>query len=289
MPFRQLSDRGMAVVERAGELARRSGGVNPAHLLAAVLEISGPLGEMAAVAHAPAPPKRHASDDSSPEAVVHFDRLARQAIASASAWAVRRGAQAGPEDLLIVLVDQHSPSVVAALARMGPESERLRKAALRMLGLPDEYGPVALEPVPPAGTSESSILGIEDLPPEVWAAMQQRQARLPVHRVRRGTDWAAVLINEQRAVTRMAERHNLSHDEAYALRHHHDRAVHRRGTEAVPGIVTGRPPRPEGGHRAEPLVGTRPARLVPEGWRIWVDNRRIGMKVAWFRWTAQRY
>lgn len=288
MPFRQLSDRGMAAVRRAGELARRSGGVNPAHLLAAVLEVSGPLGEMAGVAHAPAPAKARRGEEPAPEAVVHYDRLARQAIASAGAWAGRRGTKAGPEDLLIVLVDQHSPSVVAALARMGPESDRLRQAALRILGLPAEYGPVALEPVPAGATGDSSVLDIEELPAEVWAALQDRQARLPVHRVRRRTDWAAVVINEQRAVTKMAHRHNLSHDETYALHHHHDRAVQRRGEEAVPGVVVA-PPAGPGGGRVDHIARRRPSGLVPEGWVVWVHNRRVGLKTAWFRWTAQRY
>lgn len=289
MPFGQLSDRGMAVVRRAAELARRSGGVNAAHLLAAVLEVSAPLGEMAAVAHAPASKKARPDDEPAPETVVPYDRMARQAIDSAAAWATRRGTRAGPEDLLIVLVDQHSPAVVAALARMGPDSDRLRKAALRILDLPDEYGPVALEPLPPAASTDRPPLGIEDLPADVWAALQERQARLPVHRVRRGTDWAAVVINEQRAVRRMAALRNSSPDETHALHHHHLRAVERRGAEAVPGIAVEPRSRSGAGGRGEHLAGPRPPRPVPEGWGAWIANRRLALKVAWFRWTAQRY
>ncbi|HET6963948.1 MAG TPA: hypothetical protein VFH58_04190 [Acidimicrobiales bacterium] len=269
MPFGQLSDRGLAVVRRAAELARRSGGVNPAHLLAAVLEVSGPLGEMAAVAHAPVPRKARSDDEPAPESLVHYDRLSRQAIESAGAWALRRGTKAGPEDLFIALVDQHSPPVVAALARMGHESERLRPAALRMLGLPDHYGPVPLEPLQAAGISERSLLEIEDLPADVWADLEARQARLPVRRVRRRSDWAAVVINEQRAVRKVAARRNATDHECNALIHHHLRAVERRGAEAVPGVV--REPEPQSGE-----VGR-------------IANRRMALKVAWFRWTAQRY
>lgn len=261
MPLRQFSDSGLAVLRRAGELARRSGAVNPAHLLAAVLEMSGPLGEMAAVAHAPQAPKAHPYDRT---AAAHYDRLAHQAIASAAAWAGHRGTRAGPEDLLIVLVDQHSPSVVAALARMGPDSDRLRQAALRMLGLPVEYGPVAIEPLPPTGTSDALYLDIEELPADVWAALEGRQGRLPLHRVRRPSDWVAVTINEQRAVLKMGASGSLSDHETHSLLHHHLRAVQRRGTEAVPSAAVDPPPPPGG-------------------------RGRMALKVAWFRWTAQRY
>jgi hypothetical protein len=289
VPFGQLSDRGLAVVRRAAELGRRSGGVNPAHLLAAVLEVSGPLGEMAAVAHAPAPRKSRSDDEPAPETVAHYDTLARQAIDSAVAWAVRRGARAGPEDLFIVLVDQHSPAVVAALARMGPESERLRLAALRMLGLPDHYGPVPLEPLQAAGTSERSLLEIEELPADLWADLVARQARLPVHRVRRRSDWAAVVINEQRAVRKVASRRNATDHESHALLHHHLRAVQRRGAEAVPGLVPQTPSPLRDGSGADPLVGPRSSGFLPAGWVAWIANRRMALKVAWFRWTAQRY
>jgi hypothetical protein len=283
-----MSDRGMEAVRRAGDLARRSGAVNPSHLLAAVLEVSGPLGEMAGVAHAPAPARRSPDDRPAAGGVVHYDRLAHQAIASAGAWAARRGLKAGPEELLIVLVDQHSPSAVAALARMGPDSDRLRQAALRMLGLPDEYGPVALEPLPPAGRDHESLLEIEELPPDIWATLEARQARLPIRRVRHRMDWAAVVVNEQRAALKLARRNNLSHDQTSALLHHHDRAVHRRGAEAVPGIVEPKS-RSRSDVRAEPLLSRPSTRLVPEGWMVWLNNRRLGLKVAWFRWTGQRY
>jgi hypothetical protein len=258
MPYQQFSERGVAAIGRAGELAR-SGAVGPAHLLAAVLEVSGPLGEMAAVAHAPGAPKGRGRAGPAPERVIHFDSMSRQAVSSAGAWAAKRGTRAGPEDLLVVLVDQHSPSVVAALARMGPDSDRLRQAALRLLGLPDEYGTVALDPLQAAGSADRSALGIEDLPGDAWAALQDRQRRLPVHRVRRGSDWAAVVINEQRAVLKLSARQGLSPDETHSLLHHHRRAVEDVGTEVLPDIARAPAPSP----------------------------RRL--KVAWLRWTAQRY
>ena len=289
MPFPDFSDQGAAAIRRAGELAR-SGGVNPAHLLAAVLEVSGPLGEMAAVVHAPPGPKARQHDPAATEAVVHFDTLARQAISSAGAWARRRGTRAGPEDLLVLLVDQHSPPVVAALARMGPDSERLRPAALRMLGLPGQYGPVQLEPVPPAGMMDDrSLLDISDLPADVWAVLPARQGRLPLHRVRRRSDWAAVVINEQRAVLKMAARRNLADDERHAFLHHHRRAVQRRGTEVVPHVALEPAPAAGAGPLSVHRSDRHRMRLVPPGWVVWFGNRRTGLKVAWFRWTAQRY
>ena len=264
MPFEQFSERGLATLRRAGELARRSGAVNPAHLLAAVLEVSGPLGEMAGVAPTASTQKADGGGGPAPEALAHYDTMARQAIGSAGAWAGRRGTRAGPEDLLVVLVDQHSPSVVAALARMGPDAPRLRPAALRLLGLPGGYGPVALEPLPPAGTTDRLPLGIEDLPPEAWAALEARQGRLPLTRVRRRSDWAAVVINEQRAVVKMAGRQRLSDDVTSSLLHHHLQAVGRLGADAAPDVVLDPPGSPGGGPR-------------------------LVLKVAWFRWTAQRY
>lgn len=289
MVVEQFSEQGATAVRRAGELARRSGAVSPAHLLAAVLEVSGPLGEVAAVPHAePSPKPRHGSQPPSAE-VVHYDTLARQALGSAATWAARRGARAGPEDLLVVLVDQHSPAVVAALARMGPEADRLRQAALRMLGLPDAYGPVALEPLPPAGSVDRDALGIEDLPEEVWAAMEDRQRRLPLHRVRRRSDWSAVVINEHRAAAKVADRQRLTLDEKHALVHHHGEAVMRRGAAAAPSLVVERSQPSASSGPIEQPSHRRPGRLIPPGWVVWFGNRRMGLKVAWFRWTAQRY
>lgn len=284
MPFRQFSERGRAAVERAAELARRSGAVTPAHLLAAVLEVPGPVSEVAALAHAPAP--HHGEEPT--ESVVHYDALARQAIESAGAWAERRRVKAGPEDLLLVLLEQHSPSVVASLDRARLDSARLRRVALGVLGLPSDYGGVTLEPVPTSGMPDESILEIGDLPPEAWEELATRQARLPLRRVRRPWDWAAVTINEQRAVHKMASGRRLSNLETASFLHHHLRAVQRLGADAAPNVVP--PPRrtAPGGGTGRPLVAGD-ASAGPGAWSAWLHNRRVGMKVVWFRWTAQRY
>lgn len=285
MPFGQFSEGGGSALRRAADLAHRSGAVTPAHLLAAVLEVSGPLREVATWAHAPLlqPAGKGQSHDEVP---VHYDMLAHQAIDSAAAWAARRGAKATPEDLLIVLMDQHSPSVVAALARMGPESERLRRAALLTLGLPEGYGPVTLEPLKPMAAHDRPPLGLDELPAGVWAEAEQRHGRLPLRRIRRLSDWQAVAINEQRAALKIAAGMSLSPDETYSLLHHHMRAVERLAARAAPSIVT-RSAETTGkgdGHGS----GHRPG-IIPVSRAAWTADRRLALKVAWFRWTSQRY
>lgn len=269
-------------------MARRSGAVTPAHLLTAVLEVSDHLREVAAWAHAPGH-HRADPDSESHSAVVHYDMLARQAIASAGAWASRRGARAGPEDLLIVLVDQHSPSVVGALARMGPDADRLRMAALDALGLPHAYGAVALEPLQAAGESDRAGPDLQELPEDVRAELERRRARLPLGRIRRRSDWTAVELNEQRAARRLAARRNLREDQTHLVLHHHGREVERLAAAASPDIVGGMRElareRVHGGHR----TASRHWQLVPRGWVVWLGNRRVGLKAFWFRWTVQRY
>ncbi|HEV2369035.1 MAG TPA: hypothetical protein VGR90_04125 [Acidimicrobiales bacterium] len=287
--FEQYSGSGHTTLRRAGHLARRSGAVTPAHLLAAALEVSDSLGHVAALDHAAAvtkADKEEGHDDTDP---VHYDMLARQAIATAASWARRRGARAGPEDLVVVLLDQHSPAVVSSLARAGLDPELLHRAAFEALGLPVGYGTVPLEPLPPAGAVDQDTLAIEDLPVDAWSELEGRQERLPLRRIRRRSDWSAVAINEQRAVLKMAGRLTLKSDETHSLLHHHLRAVHRLAAEAAPDIVP--PPAPPSRRelRVEHLTASRRRRLIPRGWAVWFDNRRVGLKAAWFRRTGQRY
>lgn len=284
MPFRQFSERGAAALERAAELARRSGAVTPAHLLAAVLEIPGPVAEVADLTHAPA---GHHGEDAA-GSVVHYNALARQAIESTAAWAARRRVKAGPEDLLIILLEQHSPSVVASLERARLDSARMRRVALGALGLPGDYGAVTLEPVPTSGMADGGILEIGELPAEAWEELELRQGRLPLRRVRRPWDWSAVTINEQRAVRKMASRRRLAELEIRSILHHHLRAVQRLGAEGAPDIVPAAA-RPAGGTGPGGAVTVENGRHQPSGWSVWLGNRRIGLKVMWFRWTAQRY
>ncbi|HET6794214.1 MAG TPA: hypothetical protein VFH45_07225 [Acidimicrobiales bacterium] len=284
MPSGGFDEEGATVLRRASALARHSGVVTPAHLLAAVLEVSGPLGAVAAWAHGSPAPKADVDETVAPGAT--YDTLARQAIASAVAWAARRGTKAGAADLLVVLVDQESPPVANALARLGAEAHRLRPTALNALGLPADYGPVGLEPLPQA-TADRAALALSELPAEAWAELQERQERLPLHVIRHPSDWAAVSINERRAALRMAARRRLPDDAAYSLLHHHERAVRRLAAGAAPDLFR----EPEGERRAPGgrVTGRRRRALIPEGWIVWFGNRRIGVKVIWFRWTVQRY
>jgi len=84
---------------------------------------------------------------------VSFDALASQAVGSASKWAAERSEAAGAAHLVVVLLDQRSTPVADVLGETGLIASMLRERALALIGLHADHPPVALDPLPPAGTS----------------------------------------------------------------------------------------------------------------------------------------
>jgi hypothetical protein len=287
----------------AAVLAEESAVVTTAHLLVAAVERSEPLlGWWESASSRALSPREAAglsghpgkADDAAPlgpRLGVSFDALASQAVGSASTWARERGEKAGAAHLVMVLLDQRSTPVADVLSEAGLDASMLRERALALIGLHADHPPVALDPLPPAGTSNRPALAVSALPAEAWAACARRQEALPLERLHRRVDWDAITLNEARAVDRLADRFALDDDQRYSLLHHHLNEVRRRGAAVAPLLID--PPRPAG-------VPTRPvARLVPgptrrrhhvvpPGWRCWFGNRHVSWRARWLRLAGQR-
>ncbi len=273
-----------------------AGTLRPVHLLVGASEVAGPVADalrdrgsgtlsLRELLGLPAPSGESYSATFAPGA--------GQAEASARAWANQRGEGAGPEHLLVVLLDQGDASVRAALTRAGADADELRQVALRALGAPPGLAPVPLIPPPhwPAGTGSNPPLPLSELPAEAWAALRARQDRLPLSHLHRTSDWYAIMSNESRAARRLAGRLGLDEDRTYSLLYHHDDAMTRRAHEVAPRIVgvprdAAEPPRVDAGFIAGP-VPWHFRHPLWAGWGCWFGNRRVDARAAWLRLTVQ--
>lgn len=155
----QLMVRAFSIASEAGELAR------PIHLLAALAIGDGPIASSLVLVNHDRPLARET--DPLPGRGGGSSYLARQADEAAREFASARGDLAGPEHLLVALIDQGDPEVVAALSNSDLGMSALRVAALRLLGSPVDLPPVAMPPLIPAGTM--------DRPPYSWLISKMRR------------------------------------------------------------------------------------------------------------------
>ena len=293
-----FDDRLVAVMAAAFRLAQCSGRLTTADLLLAAVRADGPvrglgLGERLGGRVPPSTAGFATAGDGGPEngQRVHVGPYARQAIGSARAWAASRGERASPEHLVVVLIDQASPGVVALLAEVGASGATLRRAALSGIGARPDHATVALLPLAPSGTMDRPPLAVDALPQGAWQLLRRRQERLPLRHLRRRRDWSAMSLNEQRAAMAVADRLGLDDHQRYSLLHHHLVAVRAKAAAAAPRLV-GAPSPPGQMSRAVGLYvrhGDRPPRrLVRHGWACWVGNRRVALRARWLRLTSQR-
>jgi hypothetical protein len=205
--------------------------------------------------------------------------------------AAERREAAGAGHLVVVLFDQRSIPVADVLGAAGVDASMLRGRALAVIGLHADHPPVALDPLPPAGTSNRPPLPLSALPAEAWVACARRQEALPLERRHRRSDWDAITLNEERAVDRFADCFALDDDQRYSLRHHHLDEIRRRAAAVAPSVVD--PPR-LAGVTARPVARLvsgptrRRHQLVAPGWRCWFGNRHVSWWARWLRLADQR-
>jgi Clp amino terminal domain, pathogenicity island component len=273
----------------ARELGRRCG---PVDFLVGISEGGGP----AAAALDPGPGR-------SLRAVVAADStlgsgagyLHMQAQEAARWLAQGRGQPVGPEHLLIALVDQGTPEVLQALSQAGLDPAAVRRAALSAIGAPAGHPPVGMPAPAPAGTMDRPPLPAADLDPRAWAVLRWRQDHLPLHRLRRAGDRAALTRLESAAAWRVAQRLGLGDDQRYSLIHHHRNAV-RQAIARAPGAMQPRAPDlagRSGTHTHIPRIVLLRRRLrryglpgmavlnLMVGWGPWMQNRRNGLRDRW--------
>ncbi|MCL4414967.1 MAG: hypothetical protein M1522_09540 [Actinobacteria bacterium] len=282
-------DPGDAVVHRAFTIAKDQGQrCRPIHLLAALAEVAGPIGELLrAPDGGPMFPEAAAKPGMRGGANGH---LAAQAMSAASRFAEERGEPMGPAHLLVAVIDQGDDEVTQALGSADIQVADARSLALNVSGAPPELSRVPMPRITPAGTSDRPPLDTSLLDKGAWESLCWRQERLPLHRVRHKWQWSALSSLEQGAAWRVAKRYQVDEDQRYSLLSHHRERVEALAHQAHPELVeTRRQARDR--QQSLPLarVVSRPRRAwegrfprFMAGWPTWFSNRRVGLRNKYF-------
>jgi hypothetical protein len=205
-----------------------------------------------------------------------------QAQEAAMALARQLGQPLDPGHLLTALLDQGTPDVLRALALAGLDPAAVRRAALDAVGAPAGLPPAAMPPLAPAGSMDRPALPAAELDERAWSALRWRQDHLPLGRLRRRGDWAALGNLERAAASRIADARGLDDDQRFSLVSHHDEEVTRRAAAARPDL--GPRPRPRPRPRRLSAWPRRPWRSgLPVGWAAWLSNRWVSVRDRWFR------
>jgi len=205
-----------------------------------------------------------------------------QAQEAAREFATALGQRRAPEHLLVALVDQGMPEVLAALDRAGIDQRAARQACLAAVGVDFDRPPLTMPSPMPAGTMDRAPLPVDRLDARAWRVLRWRQDHLPLSRLRGRPQAGSLYHLEERATLRLADRLELDDDQRYSLLRHHAEQVKERVAAAKPelaGPVRNRAPR----RRAPGGRVARVARGLLAGWSAWLDNRRTGLRDRWFR------
>jgi hypothetical protein len=281
--------RGRDIIARAFLLAAEAGQeCRPVHLLTALSEVDGPIGD------ALTPPvggrlfPRPA--DPFPARGSRSSYLMMQTQQAARQFAAARAESVEPGHLFLATLDQGEPETMALITDAGLDAAGLRAVALGVVGAEPGFSPIVMPALTPAGTLDRPPLPVEDLDFRVWRVLTWRQDHLPLSRLRRVADWHALSSLEHRAALRLADRAQVDDDQRYSLYAQHHREVERRANAAKPELVhlTLRPRGlPVGrviagqGRRWPGWGRTRLNFLF--GWPTWFKNRRAGLRDKRFR------
>jgi Clp amino terminal domain, pathogenicity island component len=263
----------------------------PVHFLVGVAEGDGPA------AHALSGSERSLRD------VVITERatlgqgsmhLNGQVQGAARLFAEQLGMAPAAEHLLVAVLDQGAPQILAVLAMAGIDPGAARTAALAGLGIDTDLPPIAMPPLTPAGTFDRPPLPIADLDARAWAVLSWRQDHLPLHRLRGVSSWHGLWSVEYQIAWRLPGRLGLDDDQRYSLLSQHLSAVEERLTAARPDLA---PARVEPSSALQWRQATRRLRLYRRlrflsfavGWPSWFGNRRAGIRQRWFWLTTLRH
>lgn len=282
-------DRYRAVLHRAFMLAAETGELcRPVHLLAALAEGDGPIADIVRspgggflLARPAAPLLFHGGG---------CNYVVAQAQEAVHRLTSERGETAGPEHLLLVVLDQAEEEAMDLLTSVDLDPAVLRAKALSILGAPSDLPPVTMPPLTPAGTMDRPALPVKELDQRAWAVLCWRQEHLPVERLRRSSQYGEFWHLEHRAVWRVASKLGLDDDQRYSLAHHHLRRVEDLAVQAKPALIERCLSRPR---QPTAMMGTVTLRrrrwrwrrwlAFTVGWGCWFSNRRAGLRYQWFR------
>lgn len=216
-----------------------------------------------------------------------------QVQAGARTFADHHGTPVTAEHLLIAVLDQATPQVLAALQRAGIDSAPARRATLAAIDLPSDLPPLELPALTAAGTLDRPPLPVTALDSRALVVLGERHAHLPLLRIRGASSWHAMAALEERAAWRLASRLSLDDDQRYSLLTYHRDEVAHRMAEARPDLAP--PPASADGAPSLAFAGWVARRRPPRwlrftvGWGTWFRNRQVGVRDWWFRLTTWRH
>jgi len=294
MAFQESDERGSAVLRAAFRLAHTSGGpLRPEYILVAIAEGDGAAAE-ALQCSVPGGIRSVAFGD---WGSAHGSPIAfhMQVQGAANDWSLGRGEDTTPEHLLVALIDQGNPGVVRALGAAHLDATVVRRRVLEAMGASPNTDPIAMPLFTAAGCGDRPPLPVDELPQDVWTALQQRQERLPLRRLHRRWHSGSLYHVERRAAWRLASRHGADLDQCHSLVHHHNHEVQRRMADAAPDLVQVHHPRSWTGGAPVPVLmrkrtwRTQTLRWMFSGWGCWFQNRVVSIRTAWFKATTLHY
>ena len=279
-------------IRRAFEFARESGHVcGPADFLVGIAECGGAVA--AALNPAGAGPVREAVGAAGPpEDSGGYLHLQVQEGARSLAAATGQAASAG--HLLVALIDQARPEVMAALRLSGRDPAAVRRSALAELGLAAGLPPIQLPALTAAGTLDRPPLPVADLDPGLWTVLRWRQDHLPLRQLHGRPDARALERLESDAVWRLVGRLGLDDDQRFSAMHHHRDRVTRMIAQARPELADGTaaPRRSNGRPPPQARLAPMPRRGLPLRHRLgldaWVSNRQSSARLRWLRLRTRR-
>lgn len=299
--FEVIDDKYQQLIQRAFSIAtEHDARCRPIHMLAAVSEMDGRIGESLRPSGDPLLPRPPGVPEARGGGASYLCMQAQEATGD---FAVSRGENPSPAHLLVALIDLADAEAMSLLDRAGIDRNAVRQLALSELGAPTDLPSIALPSPVPAGYMDRPILPESELDSRAWKVLTWRQGHLPLDSLRTSRDWESLLDLEDEAVRRLYRSLRLHQDQEISLSNHHLSRVQQIANEARPDLVPPLPP-PEPREQIEsamvgrPMVvalGRRRRQWQPSflsftiGWGTWFGNRWSGMKSRWDWLQTRRF
>lgn len=294
--FQVIDDKYQQVLTRAFSIAtEHDPKCRPIHMLAALSETDGQIGESLRPGGGPLLPRPPGVPEARSGGASY---LCMQTQEATTDFAASRGEDPSPAHLLLALIDQADAEAMSLLGRSGIDQDTIRRVALSELGAPTDLPAIAIPPPVPAGYMDRPILTEPELDSRAWKVLTWRQAHLPLDSLRTPRDWQRLRDLEDEQVRRLYRSLRLHQDQEVSLGTQHLMRVQHIAHGARSDLV---PPLPPPKRIDAPTVATpirtgdtrfrrrwRPSFLsFTIGWGTWFRDRWSGMKRRW-EWLQTR-
>lgn len=286
--FQVIDDKFRQVVGRAFCIATEHDvKCRPIHMLAALSEMDGPIGEsLAPAGGGPLLPRPPGVREARGGGAGYLCMQTQEATAD---FAASRGEERSPAHLLVALTDQGDPETMNLLGRSGIDPATVRRVALSELRIATDLPVIPIPPPVPAGYMDRPIMAEPELDSRAWKVLTWRQDHLPLDALRTSRDWQRLRDLEDEKARRLYRSLGLHKDQELSLGTHHLMRVQQIAHEARPDLVPPlQPPRRiDAAPVATPIRAGDPCvrrHWQPSflsftiGWGTWFRGRWSGIK-----------